>query len=45
MRSRTSVSVREKKANLMLKESSSHAAGPVSVICSPKYCRPAAVIW
>jgi hypothetical protein len=37
--------VREKNANLVLKVSSSHAAGPVSVICSPKCCRPAGVIW
>jgi hypothetical protein len=44
MRRRTSASVREKKAKRVANVSSSHAAGPVSVICSPKYSRPAGVI-
>ena len=45
MRSRTSASVREKNANLMLKSSSSQADGPASVIFPAKNSDPAGVIW
>ena len=45
MRRRTSESVREKNANLMLKSSSSQAEGPTSVIFPAKNSEPAAVIW
>ena len=45
MRRRTSESVREKNANLMLKSSSSQAEGPTSVILPAKYSVPAGVIW